>query len=63
LDGKPLGNTRLDTCDSQFHLNFDLPPESLGKRDVLVEVEVDRLFHPQGDARQLGLPFGTFEIR
>ena len=63
LDGKPLGIRRLDTCDSQFHLNFDLPPESLGKHDVLVEVEVDRLFHPQGDERQLGLPFGTFEIQ
>jgi hypothetical protein len=49
--------------ESAFELAFELPAEAVGKSAVAVAVEVSRTFAPPSDPRELGLAFGTFEVR
>lgn len=46
-----------------FEAAFPLPDGVVGKPEMSVAVEVSHTFRPQGDARDLGLSFGIFEIR
>jgi hypothetical protein len=46
-----------------FEAAFPLPDSVVGKPEMLVAVEVSRTFRPAGDARDLGLSFGMFEVR
>jgi hypothetical protein len=46
-----------------FEAVFPLPDSVLGKPEMRVAVEVSRTFRPVGDPRDLGLSFGTFEVR
>jgi len=62
VDGKPAGSLQL-TREGSFEAAFSLPAETVGKPSVEVVLEVQRTFRPPGDIRDLGLSFGTFEIR
>jgi len=62
IDGKPAGDLRLPH-DGGFEAAFALPPEATGKPSVEVMLELERTFRVPGDQRDLGLSFGSFEIR
>jgi hypothetical protein len=63
VDGAVLEVLQLSKGDAPFHLVLKLPPELIGKQRVEVFVEVDHTFTDPPDQRELGLSFGTFEIR
>ena len=48
---------------SGFELAFPLPASLAGKPVLQVAVEVSRTFRPPADPRELGLAFGSFEVR
>ncbi len=62
-DGVPLGTWPLTKGDAAFELAAKFPPKFLGKDAVEISVAVDRTFTSPPDRRDLGLVFGTFEIR
>lgn len=62
VDGKPAGELDL-AHDGSFETAFALPLEAIGKPSVEVMLEVGRTFRPPGDGRNLGLSFGSFEVR
>lgn len=49
--------------NSSFDLDLPLPPELVGKPEVQIGLAVSRTFRPPGEGRELGLAFGTIEIR
>lgn len=49
--------------DKGFRKDLQFPPEVIGNTAMDLAVEVDRTFRAPGDSRDLGLVFGTFEIR
>lgn len=62
-DGIPLGTWPLTNGDAAFELAAKFPPQFVGKEAVEISVAVDRTFTSPPDRRDLGLVFGTFEIR
>jgi hypothetical protein len=58
-----LGAWQLSDGDAQFELAGRLPPQLIGKESVDISVAVDRTSKSPPDRRELGLVFGTFEIR
>ena len=63
VDGIPVQVQRLSIGDVRFRWALRIPPELIGKQSVEVSVEVERTFTAPPDRRELGLSFGTFEIR
>ena len=63
VDGALLEVFQLSKGDAAFHLVLNLPLELIGKQRVEVFLEVDRTFTNPPDRRELGLSFGTLEIR
>ncbi len=61
--GKPLPQAIVLRADKEFQVALPLPPSLAGASAVDVAIEVDRTFSVPGDSRDLGLVFGTFEIR
>lgn len=62
IEGKPLGSAKIE-APGAFLLAFPLP-SGLDHRDQFeIGLEVSRTFRPPGETRDLGLVFGTFEIR
>ena len=49
--------------ENAFELAFALPESVAGRTEMSVTVEVARTFRPAADPRELGLAFGTFEVR
>jgi hypothetical protein len=49
--------------ENAFELVFALPDSVVGKAEMRVTVEVGRVIRPASDPRDLGLAFGTFEVR
>jgi hypothetical protein len=49
--------------ENAFELAFDLPAALIGKAEMRLTVTVARVLHPASDPRDLGLAFGTFEVR
>jgi hypothetical protein len=49
--------------ENAFELSFALPASVVGKAEMKVTVEVGRVLHPASDPRDLGLAFGTFEVK
>ncbi len=60
VDKKLAGTASLGPHDSSFVRAFSLPAESVGRPSVEIELEVNRTFKSN---RELGIVFGTFEIR
>jgi len=61
--GTKLPAASLSSCEKSFELAFPLPPSVVGQPEMKLEIEVDRTFRPPSDQRELGLAFGTFEVR
>ena len=49
--------------ENAFEVSFPLPDSVVGKAEMQVTVWVGRVLHPASDPRDLGLVFGTFEVR
>ncbi len=47
----------------QFEVAFALPDAVVGRNEMQVAVEVSKTFRPPEETRDLGLSFGTFEVR
>jgi hypothetical protein len=63
MDGTPLGSSRITKGDAAFSFDYPLPAQFLGKREVEVALEVDRTFAEPKTGRQVGLVFGTIEVK
>jgi hypothetical protein len=46
-----------------FALDYALPTAAARRNSIEVVVEVSRTIRPPADGRELGLAFGTFEVR
>ena len=62
-DGKPLPPAVLQPGERGFERDFTLPAELVGRSDLELTIEVGRTFTTPEDGRELGLVFGTFEVR
>jgi hypothetical protein len=64
VNGVPLPAASVASCGGEnFALAFDLPPGLTRKSWLDIVVEVNRVYRAPGDQRELGLAFGTFEVR
>ena len=63
VEGVRLPATVIRPGENAFELVFALPDSVVGKAEMRVTVEVGRIFRPASDPRDLGLVFGTFEVR
>ena len=62
-DGAMLGTAPVTEANQQFHLQFPVPDQLVGRPMMEVEIELDRVLQPPGDPRPLGLVFTTFTIK
>ena len=60
VDGEQLAPVSIDKADAPFLFVFKLP---IHRSRVKVTVELNRTFHVGSDTRELGVVFGSFEIR
>ncbi|HZT28751.1 MAG TPA: glycosyltransferase family 39 protein [Bryobacteraceae bacterium] len=63
VDGIPLPPVRINPGSNYFEFSLQLPASLVGRPSVEVSIEVGRTFRPPADGRELGLTFGTFEVR
>jgi hypothetical protein len=63
VDGIPLPEAWIQPSQASFRLSFPLPNEAVGKKEMLIGLEAGRTFRSGADTRDLGLNFGTFEVR
>lgn len=62
VKGKEIGSAMVAEKDRPFAFDMPLPGEVAGQ-PLALTVEVSKTFHPRGDPRELGLIFGTFEVK
>ncbi|HWQ56732.1 MAG TPA: hypothetical protein VN442_23805 [Bryobacteraceae bacterium] len=62
-DGIPLAPARITPANASFEFAFTLPARLVGKDAIEIGIAVSRTFVPPEDGRELGLAFGTFEVR
>jgi hypothetical protein len=63
LRGRRFAEASLPKGDAGFSVTLPLPAESALQDVIEIGIEVERTFRAPGDLRDLGLAFGTFEIR
>jgi hypothetical protein len=63
VEGLALPATAIRPGGNAFELVFALPDSVVGKAEMRVTVEVGRVIRLASDPRDLGLVFGTFEVR
>jgi len=63
VDGIPLQESTMHCAASQFHAILPLPDQLVQAKWLDLTVESGRTFKGAQDGRELGLSFGTFEIR
>ena len=63
VDGTRLPPVQFTKGDAQATFAFALPPETVGKSEIGITVEVNRTVRVGTDQRDLGLAFGRFEIK
>ncbi|MEO8597932.1 MAG: hypothetical protein ABI759_31720 [Candidatus Solibacter sp.] len=63
VDGIALPKAEIRPGETAFELAFPLPDSLVGKTAMRVTVEAGRSFRPASDPRDLGLAFGSFEVR
>jgi hypothetical protein len=61
--GQPIGSATLEKAGERFELSFPLPAKLVGQYSIEIAIEVSRTFHVPNDPRELGIIFGTFEVR
>lgn len=57
-----IGKATLNKPE-QFELMFPVPPQLIGGSVMDIDIELGRAFQPAGEARSLGLTFGTFALK
>ncbi len=62
-DGIPLKNVILLNAAGAFRASARLPAELVDRPLIEIVVAVNRTFRTPGDRRELGLVFGSFEVR
>jgi hypothetical protein len=63
VDGDEIGQLRITQGDTGFDSTVRLPSQLVGKPSMEVTIQLDRTFRAPGDARDLGLVFGSFQVR
>jgi hypothetical protein len=63
VDGVRLAPAQFTKGDAERTFDFALPPETVGRGQIDITVEVSRTVRVGADLRDLGLAFGRFEIR
>jgi hypothetical protein len=63
VDRDRLGPVRFTKGNVETTFAFALPPETAGKNDIDISVELSRTVRVGSDRRDLGLAFGRFEIK
>ena len=63
VNGKQLGSAKVSEPNQLFAINLPLSADLVGQPSLVLTVEASKIFHPTGDPRELGLIFGTFEIK
>jgi hypothetical protein len=61
--GKDIGKTLLDKPGEKFAISFPLPAQLVGQYEIEITIEASKTFRPPNDQRELGMIFGTFEIK
>lgn len=62
-EGARLPEARISLGASKFAVSYPLPNELVGRKELLVALEVDHTFHSGSDTRELGLNVGVIELR
>ncbi len=62
IEGIPAGNSAVEKPGA-FEFRFALPPATVGRARLEVELELSRVFVDPKDGRRLGAAFGILEIR
>jgi hypothetical protein len=71
-DGLPVLHFRIGERDigtatvskpDVFVLDFPVPADLAGQNQIEISIEVNKVLHPGGEQRDLGMIFGTFEFR
>jgi len=63
VDSIRLAPVQFTKSDAESTFDFALPPETAGKNEIDITVEVSRTVRFGADRRDLGLAFGRFEIK
>ena len=63
VQGKKIGSSSVTEPNHFFAVDLPLPGGIVGQPSVMLTIEVSKTFHSVGDPRELGLIFGTFEIK
>ena len=63
VEGVTMPATVIRPGENAFELAFALPDSVVGKAEMRITVEVGRVIRPASDPRDLGLVFGSFEVR
>jgi hypothetical protein len=63
VDGVRLARAQFTKGNAESTFDFALPPETAGKSEIDITVEVSRTVRAGADRRDLGLAFGRFEIK
>ena len=58
-----IGMRDVKSPDRPFSFEFALPASLVGQPEIELKIEASRTYRPPGDARDLGMGFGTFAIR
>jgi hypothetical protein len=61
--GKDIGKTLLAKPGEKFAISFPLPAQLVGQFEIEITIEASKTFKPPNDQRELGMVFGTFEIK
>jgi len=63
IDGRAMPTKVIAGPSTELRLNYDLPPDLVGRQKIEVVLTVDRTIQPPGETRNLGLAFGQFTIK
>jgi hypothetical protein len=63
VNGTPLQEFTMHCIASRFHAILSLPGHVVQSKWLDLTIESGRTFRAGQDGRELGLSFGTFEIR
>jgi len=61
--GTEIGSPLLVQPNMKFEMTFELPAKLIGQYEVEITIEAGKTFKPANDQRDLGMIFGTFEIK
>ena len=62
VNGIDVGSGSITNPDAPFTFDFQIPEKAQGSQ-ATVKLEASKTFRAPGDTRELGMIFGTFEIR